>query len=437
MSVAKMNRTFRFPFLLAFLGMFLSADLVAQRASYEREPIDYLNAEVSDPVAQLAEQLESGEVTLEYDPKHGYLTSMLKQLDVPISSQTLVFSKTSLQLRRITPRRPRALYFNDEVYIGWCQSGDVLELSATDPQQGAIFYTLKQVKDQPPKIIRDRGHCLSCHASGRTQNVPGYLIRSVFASRSGQPNLGSGSFTTDNTSPFSERWGGWYVTGTHGQMRHMGNVYYEEDDEQGDRENGANMESLDKLISTRPYLSSHSDLVALMVLEHQTQMHNAITAANFETREALYQMDQMNTLLDREPGFLSESAQRRLNKAAERVVDHLLMCDEFSLTDPVSGTSPFTEEFATRGPRDSHGRSLRDFDLKEKLFQYPCSYLIYSAAFDALPEEVRGRIVGLLGDVLEGSNKSPKYDHLSAGARRDILDILKETKPTLFRRGGT
>lgn len=413
-------------------GLIFNSFAVGQRASYEREPIDYHSALVNDPVAQLAAKIDAGAVTLDYDPRYGYLRSVLDQLQVSVSSQTLVFSKTSLQLHHISPRRPRAIYFSDDVYVGYCQRGDVLELAATDPQQGAIFYTIKQSPQQKPRVTRDQGHCLSCHASGRTQNVPGYLIRSVFADRSGQPNLGSGSFTTTDSSPFSERWGGWYVTGTHGQMRHMGNVYFDEDDEDGDRDSGANLESLDHLFSSNSYLSPHSDLVALMVLQHQTQMHNAITAANYETREALYQMHHMNKLLEREPEFLSESAERRISQAAERVVQHLLMCEEFALTDRITGTSPFAQEFAARGPRDSQGRSLRQLDLQSRLFRYPCSFLIYSAAFDQLPDQVRHRAVALLRDVLDGTNASPQYGHLTSDMRREITEILRSTKPRLF-----
>jgi len=404
----------------------------AQRASYERAPINYLSAEVNDPVAQLAARVEAGETKLAYDDQQGYLKSILDQLDIPISSQTLVFSKTSLQLHRISPRRPRAVYFNDDVYVGWCQQGDVLEIAATDPHQGAIFYSIKQTDTEPAKFRRDRGHCLSCHASGRTQNVPGFLIRSVFVSPNGQPNLGSGSFTTDHTSPFSERWGGWYVTGTHGEMRHMGNIVYEEDDEQGDREAAANRETLDGIVSTDPYLSPHSDIVALMVMEHQTQMHNAITAANFETRQVLHQMEQMNELLDRPADYLSESAERRINKAARRVVDHLLMVDEFPLTDRVAGTSTFASEFAHRGKLDSRGRSLRELDLETRLFRYPCSYLIYSDAFDALPDLVRQRIAVRLQRILDGEETEPQYAHLTQAMRRDIQDILRDTKPDFF-----
>ncbi len=437
MQLAQATRqTVRIPLATSIAALVLCTTSFAQRASFEREPIDYLNTPVHDPVANLAEKIDAGRLQLDFDSQRGYLPAVLKALEVPVSSQVLVFSKTSMQLHHISPRRPRAVYFSDDVYVGWCQGGEVLELAATDPQQGASFYTIKQTADQSPRIVRDRGHCLSCHATGRTQNVPGYLVRSVFAARSGQPNLSSGTFTSDHSSPFSERWGGWYVTGTHGRMRHMGNVYFDENDEQGDREAGANRKSLDEFFSTAPYLSPHSDLVALMILEHQTQMHNAIASANYEAREALHQMQQMNELLQREPGYLSESAQRRLDKAAQRVVSHLLMCDEFPLTDQVCGTSEFAAEFAARGRRDARGRSLRDLDLSNRLFRYPCSYLIHSPAFDQLPEQVRDRVVKLLRDVLQGNNDSAAFQHLTSAIRSDILEILHDTKPQLFDQEG-
>jgi len=409
----------------------------AQNATFEQPPIDYLNAEVNDRVAQLAKRVHEGTVRLKFDSDHGYLASVLNALEIPISSQTLVFSKTSLQLQRISPRRPRAIYFNDDVYVGWCQNGDVLEFAATDPMQGAIFYTLEQTSSASPQFVRDRGSCLTCHASSRTQNVPGYLVRSVFPDGSGYPILGSGTYLTDHTSPMHERWGGWYVTGSHGAMNHMGNVIYNKDDVNANRtlsNEGANCLSLAPLVSTKPYLSPHSDLVALMVLEHQTQMHNAIIAANFETRQALHQSFQMNELLGRGEGHISESATRRIETVAENVVRHLLLCDELQLTDAVRGTSDFATDFSSLGRRDSQQRSLRDLDLSRRLFRYPCSYLIDSAAFDSLPDEVRTRIYDRLAVILLGEDQGEPFSHLSSDDRVAIREILSELKPEFAAR---
>jgi hypothetical protein len=404
--------------------------LGAQVASYERPPIDYLNAPVHDPVARLNRELETGGLTLPHDARFGYLPAVLQALDIPLSSQTLVFSKTSLQLQKISPRLPRALYFNDDVYVGYCQRGEVLELAATDDRQGAIFYTLEQTKQKTPQFVRDRGSCLTCHASSRTQNVPGYLIRSVFPNGAGHPILGSGTFTTDHSSPFHERWGGWYVTGQHGNLRHMGNqVFSKSQAEDPNLDVGANVESLEPWIKTEAYLSPHSDLVALMVLEHQTQMHNAIAAANYETRQALHQSYQMNELLERPADWVSDSAQRRIDAVVEQVVRHLLFCDEFRLEPSVSGTSNFAAEFAARGPFDRQGRSLRQFDLQQRLFRYPCSYLIYSGAFRKLPPVTRTAIVQQLKEILLDETPRSGFEHLSAADKKAIHEILQETHP--------
>jgi hypothetical protein len=420
-------------FVSSLFGFILSNLLLGQvswgQGSFEGPTINYLNAEVNDAVSILARQLERGEAKLEFDEERGYLPSLLDLLDVPHSSQTLVFSKTSLQLQRITPRRPRALYFNDDIYVGWCQNGEVVEIAATDAKQGATFYTLSQTKTKPPQFVRDRGQCLTCHASTRTQNVPGFLVRSVFASRAGHPILGSGTYTTDHRSPFEERWGGWYVTGTHGKMLHMGNKMFDDEGKEHDLQPGSNLESLSDLISTEPYLTPHSDLVALMVLEHQTQVHNAIIAANYETREALQQSYDMNGFLNREPEFISESANRRIDTVAEKLVNYLLLKDEFTLPEPVKGTSGFAEEFQAKRPRDSQGRSLRQLNLTNRLFEYPCSFLIHSASFDGLPDEVRKRVIARIADILTSSEVPEGFAHLTPSARQSILAILRETKP--------
>jgi len=414
---------------LTMVGGVSSNTAYAQRNGFEHPPIDYLNAEVHDRVAVLSEKLQAGETNLQFDDQHGYLPAVLEALDVPVSSQSLVFSKTSLQLHRISPRRPRALYFNDDVYVGYCQQGDVLEFAATDAKQGATFYTLANTQQETLQFVRDRGGCLSCHASSRTQNVPGYLIRSVFSDAAGRPKLGSGTFTTDHTSEFQDRWGGWYVTGQHGAMRHMGNTICRGDEHEFDRQRGANRTDLDEYFNTDHYLTPHSDIVALMVLEHQTQMHNAIAAANYETRQAIFQSYQMNELLERAANHLSDSANRRIDGVVDDLIEQLLFCDEFVLTDSVTGSTEFAKEFEARGKRDSQGRSLRQFDLRTRMFQYPCSYLIGSEAFLGLPGEARSRTVAKLKRILRGEDQSPEFQHLSLDTRTEILGILRETHP--------
>ena len=406
-----------------------SPSAVFAQIEFERPPINYGTAKVSDPVAILAEKMAEGSVTLAHDGHFGYLKSLLDELGISASSQSLVFSKTSLQLRRISPKRPRSLYFNDDVYVGFCQNGDVIELAATDPQQGAIFYTLSQEMTEHPTIVRDKGRCLTCHASSRTQKVPGYLLRSVFPDLAGRPKTGTGTHVTDHTSDFLERWGGWYVTGQHGNMRHMGNSIGVLDEKSFDRDSGANRNNLDNYFSTKRFLTPDSDIVALMVLAHQTQMHNAIAAASYETRSALHQCQEMNLLLDRPEDFLSDSAKRRIASSADRVLRYLLFCDEFPLTAPVIGSTNFASEFESLGVRDQQGRHLREFDLKTRMFRFPCSYLIYSDAFAALPKIVRDQILDRLVRILNLENSDPNYLHIDDESKLAILNILRETLP--------
>ncbi len=345
----------------------------------------------------------------------------------------LVFSKTSFQRQRIAPRTPRALYFNDDVYVGYCSDGDVMEISAADPNLGAVFYTLDQERLDKPRIARQTDSCLLCHASSQTQGVPGFVIRSVFSDAAGFPILASGTFHIDHTSPLKNRWGGWYVTGTHGRQKHLGNLIVtdKQTPEEIDNSAGMNVTSLAGRFNGSKYLAGSSDIVALMVMEHQTTAHNRITAANFQTRMALAQEAALNRELKQPAAYRWESTTSRIKAVGEPLVKYLLFSEEAALTEPIRGTTSFASDFAARGPRDKRGRSLRDFDLKRRLFKYPCSYLVYSPAFDALPNEVKGYVAQRMGEILRGADTSPEFARLSAGDRQAIVEILKETKPGL------
>ncbi len=400
---------------------------------FERPPISYTETESHDPIAELRRQLEQGDQTLAYDPRLGYLPALLKALDIEADSQMLVFSKTSFQQRRIAPDRPRALYFNDTVYVGYVKGGDVLEISAVDPQLGAVFYSLEQREQPHPAFVRHTHECLQCHASSLTDSVPGHLVRSVYPDSDGFPLYRGGTFRTDHSSPLAERWGGWYVTGTHGAQRHMGNVTVVDKDEpeQLDREAGANVQELGKRFSHASYLTSHSDIVALMALEHQTRMHNLITSANYTARRALFDQRVINRMLEQPEDQHSPSTLRRVAKAGDRLLKYMLFCDEAPLTDPIAGTSSFAQRFSSQGPQDAQGRSLRQLDLKKRLFKYPCSYLIESEAFAALPPIMKDYVIDRLGKVLTGEDASEDFAHLTDEDRQAIREILTATRPKL------
>lgn len=402
----------------------------------EIDPISYSTSPVDDPIARLQKRIDAGEVTLKFDPERGYLPAVLDALKIPSSSQTLVFSKTSFQHMRISRTRPRALYYGDDAYIGWVRNGDVLEISAVDPKQGAVFYLLDQEKADKPIFQRRTHECLQCHVSSKTQDVPGHFIRSIVPDRTGQPIYNAGTYVTGHESPMEHRWGGWYVTGTHGDQLHMGNVTATATDTDRreaparlDMKKGANVVDLTKWLDTSPYLTNHSDIVALMVLEHQTQMHNAITLLNYQTRLAMHQQKGMNEAFNEPPDKISDSTRARIHSAAEKVVRHLLFVDEAPITSPIAGTTSFASDFAKQGPRDARGRSLRDLDLKTRMFRYPCSYLIYSEAFEALPPIAKDRVYSRLREILSGKDRSKDFKNLTAEDRLALVEILRETKP--------
>ncbi|QDV43036.1 hypothetical protein Enr13x_28880 [Stieleria neptunia] len=391
----------------------------------EKAPFEYSQTAADNRVSRLVNKLNAKTIQLEYSRETGYLRSLLRALEIPESSQTLVFSKTSMQVRYISRRNPRAIYFNDDTYVGWVRGSSLMEISTADPKLGTAFYTVDMMPWRA-KVEQAYYDCLACHATSMTQGVPGHTVRSVYPEVDGSVASQRESFITDHTSPFSQRWGGWYVTGRHGEMRHMGNTFLR-GGQLDTRENGNRLSLWDDF-ETHDYLSPYSDIVALMVLEHQTQMHNAITQADFSLRQLMHQGE---GTAERSDEAAEWNAQLRL--IAKPVVDYALFCDEAPLSDPVNGSVIFAEEFGQRGPVDSRGRSLRDFDLQTRMFKYPCSYLIYSPAFDSMQKPLKEEVMRQLLAVLKGENQDDAYRHLDAQTRADTLAILRETKPDLFR----
>jgi hypothetical protein len=357
---------------------------------------------------------------------------------VPVDSQTLVFSKTSFQYKKISPEHPRALYFNDDVYVGSVHEGKAIEIISFDPMQGAIFYLLDENKVERPTFLRAELDCTQCHIAAGTRGVPGVLLRSIYPTATGTLAPSSKSFITDQDSPFNERWGGWYVTGKFGGQPHMGNAVVDGKQGTAQAEQPATntLVSLSQPFDSSTYLIPDSDVVAHLVLAHQTQMHNLITLTNYKTRMALYAQAMRNKNAGgslNEP--LPDSAREQFERPAEQLLRYMLFVNEAALpgsgSPGVDGSSTFAREFAARGPRDRKGRSLREFDLKTRIFRYPCSYLIYTESFDALPEPAKGYVYHRLLQVLSGQNQSPDFAKLSAADRRAILEILLATKPGL------
>ncbi|WP_143544161.1 hypothetical protein [Rhodopirellula sp. MGV] len=394
-----------------------SKPVLAQRR-LDDAPIQYRQSAADNPIDRLASSVAAGETKLQYEPGYGYLHSILQELDIPVSSQSLVFSKTSLQTGRISPDNPRAFYFNDDVYIGWIRGSSLMEVATADVNLGAAFYSI-QMNPRGASIRREHHRCLVCHEkTADSGKVPMHTITSVMARETGQVNLLLAEYKTDHTSPFSERWGGWYVTGDAGEMGHMGNAFLK--DETLVPISPHQLDDLHGVIETSQWPTPHSDVVALMVLEHQVEMHNRMTRANYAVRRAAFQKEQ---------GEINDADfQQIVDREADAVTEYAFFSGEAKLTSPIIGSSEFTRDFAKRGPFDSQGRSLREFDLTTRMFRYPCSYLVYSDQFKGMEDVLRERVLAMMNDVLTGSDQRPKFEHLSAEDRTAIRTILQETK---------
>src|SRR6185437_15222534 len=398
---------------------------VMSYADLDQPAIQYNTQTLHDPGTQLNRKIQYGEVHLKFDGPQGYLRSVLDALDVPIQSQLVVFSKTSFQADRINPHNPRSLFFNDSVVVGWVRGGPVIEVAAEDPKQGMIFYKLSQNPAQKVRLSRDV-NCLACHVSYASLGVPGTLMRSVFPAPNGATVSKLGQYLTDDRSPFAQRWGGWYVTGSTGSMPHMGNSVVNKAGRLRPMLPGQprNLESLQGHFDTAAYLSPYSDVVALMVFEHQMHMMNLFTRVGWDVRGSLYR-DEMNS----DKGHAATA--RIIRESARELVDYMLFVDEAPMTSRVRGTSGFAEQFSTEGPTDSQGRSLRQFDLQHRLMRYPCSYMIYSDAFDALPDELKSAVYERMWEILSGQEKEKKYAKLTFADRKAVVEILRDTKKRL------
>jgi len=413
--------------LLPMAGM----AMMQMASTGDRALNDYMKGHPDDPIARLQKQVDAGKVNLAFDKKWGYLPAVLRAMNIPESTQTLVFSKTSFQIDHISRRTPRALYFNDDVYVGWVQGGPVLELASVDPVLGTIFYTLPQKAGDKPQFERLNEGCLVCHDSSSTGGVPGLLMRSLLVDVDGNPILSAGSTVMTDRSPLVERFGGWYVTGSSGSQLHRGNSYYPDvaaalgnPNTYVSRMNLAatsNLMSIPDGVDTTPYRTKHSDIAALMVLTHQTQLHNLIARVSYEVRSAI-----------QDEGVdppVSEITRTRIRNVTEPLVTAMLFGWTPQLTAPISGTSGFAAEFAKLGPFDRQGRTLRELDLKTRLFRYPLSYTIYTESFNAMPAPAKEYVYKRLRDILTGADKSIAYSHLNEADRAAILQILEDTKP--------
>lgn len=367
--------------VLLFVLCMAAGPVFGQTLRFEYAPIHYHSRPVTNSISALALN------QLIFEPEQSYLKSILKALEISPESQVLVFRSTSFQKNRITPKTPRAIYFNDTTYVGWIPGADLLEIISIDPFLGPVFYEITQDSAPGLEITRNNTDCLNCHSSAKTQSVPGLFIRSSYPKGGGRV----AGRTTSHQTDFSKRWGGWYVTGLTGGITHRVN----------------------QPVELPTGIDAHLNL---------------INRANYRVRLVMHDEGVDPNDPDAE---LPERVVQEILRHAPAVVRNFLFMSKAALEGPLAGNSGFAAYFEELGPRDKQGRSLREFDGHKRLFKYSCSYMIYSPSFTALPPAFKQEAFRMLFDILTTMTLTEDYTHLMATDKKAIYEILKSTVPDL------
>jgi len=408
----------------------------ALRYDQEYPLIGYADKPTHNAIARLQDRLDRGEVKLKFTPGRGYLDSLLQALGIDSSSQTLVYSKTSLQIDLIKATTPRAIYFDDTTYIAWIPDTHIIEITTMDRAVGPVFYTLSNSDPTPARLDRETSRCLTCHDTFSMMGggVPRFLFMSSPVTVAGEPLTNEISKDTTDATPLRERWGGWYVTGVPNNLPHLGNLQVKGaaqpvQDLASLKLAGHTLGKLDGMFDTKPYLTDHSDVVALLVFEHQVYIENLITRASYKGRTMVARVNDGQPADELTWDQLPAKARPIVKAMLEPLVKALVFVDATPLPGKIAGNSGFDRWFQAQGPRDSQGRSLRELDLTTRVFRYPLSYMIYSIGFDGLPTYAHEYVYQRLADILSGRDRSAPYSHLSAADRATALQILTQTKP--------
>ncbi|HAO95348.1 MAG: hypothetical protein CMP26_04925 [Roseibacillus sp.] len=398
---------------------------------YELEPHGYFSKDAKDPVTLLMKRVQRGEVLIKEPNGKPLVERLLRELGLNKDTQVLVFSRTSLQRREVSYSNPRALYFNESVYLGWMPNGRI-EIASFDPELGPIFYFQRELDDASSPLLARTRSCLGCHAGDATNFLPGSLGRSVYPDKSGRSLRSIDDYRrSGHHIPLHDRYGGWFVSGNHGAMRHMGNAIASREGGKItiDREQFANLEKLDRFFSTEAYPAPGSDIAALLVFDHQVTMHHRLVEAAYRARQSLF-----DSKLDPKETDVSKLSKGRSTdeflEGRDKVVDYLLFRDETPIPK-VSCDPAFRRAFSANRIADRRKRSLKDLRLDGRIFENRCSYMIYSPTFDQFPPMLKGAIYARIHEILTSPKPVEGFDYLGKEEKRRILEILDETKEDL------
>jgi hypothetical protein len=416
-TMARLNHLMCVPkFMWPVLLAVLTTDSLPAQPAYDAiydPPHNYNEHRPRDTFTRRLDDLNSGKIPLDRSSEKAFLLSLLEALDIPVSSQTLVFSTTSLQLSLISAANPRAIYFNEDVYVGYIPGGK-LEIVALDPTLGAIFYLMDVPLNGKAMTIERTGRCMNCHAGDETGHVPGLLIKSVIPGPNGGSLDAYRLAKSGHGIPFEERLGGWYVTGDHGFTNHLGNLTGKLS--AGEMTFFPNPPG--ERFRVERYPVATSDILPHLLHEHQAGFVNRAVESTYRARTIEYISE----------GKLNAEQTRELNEQARALTRYLLFADEVALPPSgVVGDADYRKAFLFNRRATAEGRSLKDFDLRTRLFKYRCSYMIYSPVFEGLHPLVKQRVNARMKAALNGTET--EFAYLPVPERQAIHEILRATLP--------
>jgi hypothetical protein len=359
-----------------------------------------------------------------------------------------VFSKTSLQTSHISEATPRALYFNDDTYVGYVQNSDLIEFAAADAQVGIVFFGMVNRKETKPRLDREGGRCLTCHDTYSMMGggVPRVMVMSAPVDDPADTRTYDSATEVDDRTPIAQRWGGWYLSGWYlpgkdgRPVTHFGNLPQRPGSGvthgtqlralAATRDNRGNLAGY---FDTTAYPSDKSDVVALLVMEHQTFVQNLITRTQYKSGTVMARDGRDPKAAPAAWKELQSKDQAALKVIMEPLVRALFFADAVPLAGQVVTSSGYSERFAQRGLRDSEGRSLRELQLDQRLFRYPLSFMIYSESYNALPAYALDYLDSRIVEILRGNDATGIGAKLDPADRAAISQILGETQPRFSR----
>ena len=399
---------------LSCLSASIAAETNAPRViDFRSAPHNYLDWKPRDRFAMIKERIQEGEVKIDTSNDKAFLKSMLDALSIPASSQIMVFSASSLQSEIINPGNPRALYFNEDTYIGWVPGG-LIEIIAADPEMGPMFYVYDRLRPggAVPSVQRST-KCMNCHAGNATRRLPGLIAESLLVSRAGSSLETFRRDVQGHQIPLESRFGGWHLTGQHNISDHRANVM------------GIPNAGKNTIVPVEPgqysdlslHLLPTSDILPNLIHEHQIGFENRLVYAIYTLRQLKHE----------NKGLLGASAKAEIEERAEEMARYITFAEEAKFpAKGITGAPAYAEDFLRDRKVTKAGISLKDLDMKTRMFKHRCSYMLYTDTWKEAPKELKDRVYYHMALYLR-DQPDAQHAHIPAAERMAIRTILKET----------